>query len=160
MKQVINQYGKFLIEGIVLVALLMLLFIGIRDDAGNQGVPHIVGARLPTGGINYDSYSDFDVCHTESGKKKPTIDYVGGNLTVGVIKLSDYIHATDYAGSDLQIKIMEIRSPDGSDITGAYLPDTAEISLDVPGVYTVKLRAIDDGGRKTICTLNIVVNQT
>lgn len=159
MKQIVGQYGKFLLEGMILVILLMLLFVGIRDDAGNQGVPHIVGARLPTGGINYDSYSDFDACHTESGKQKPTIDYVGGNLTVGVIKLSDYIHATDYAGSDLQIKIMEIRSPNGSDIIGA-MADTTEITLDVPGVYTVKLRAIDGGGRKTVCTLNIVVNKT
>lgn len=160
MVQVIRQYGKALLEGMILVILLMLLLVGIRDDAGNQGVPHIVGARLPTGGINYESYSDFDACHTESGKQKPTVEYIGGNLTAGVIKLSDHIHATDYAGRDLQIKIMEIRSPDGSDITGAYSPDTAEISLDVPGIYSVKLRAIDDGGRKTVCTMNIVVNQT
>lgn len=156
MEQVIKQYGKVLLEGMVLVILLMLWFVGIRDDAGNQGVLHVVGARLPTGGINYESYSDFDVCHTESGKQKPMIGYVGGNLTVGVIKLSDYIHATDYAGSDLQIKIMEIRSPDGSDIIGA-MADTTEITLDVPGIYTVKLRAIDDGGRKTVCAVEIVV---
>ncbi|MBD5556844.1 MAG: hypothetical protein HDQ95_16265 [Roseburia sp.] len=159
MKQIIGQYGKFLLEGMILVILLMLLFVGIRDDAGNQGVPHIVGARLPTGGINYEGYSDFEAYHAESGKTAPKIEFSGGGFETGTVRLSDYIHAVDHAGHDLQIKVVEIIHPDGSDITGTLQPDT-EISLDNPGIYSVKVCALDDGGRKTVCTLDIPVNKT
>lgn len=158
MEQVIKSYGKFLIEGIVLVVLLTLLFFGIRDDAGNQGVFRVVGARLPTNGIDYESYRDYDAYHTESGRTNPKIEFGGGSIAAGTVKLSDHIYAADYAGRSLQIKVMEIIAPDGNDITGALNTDTTEISLDVPGIYSVKLRSIDGGGRRSVCTMEIPVS--
>ena len=42
MEQVLQCYGKGIAAGIVLIAVMVLLFAGIRDEQGNRGIINIV----------------------------------------------------------------------------------------------------------------------
>ena len=47
MEQVVQCYGKGIAAGIVLIAVLVLLFAGIRDEQGNRGIVNIVKTWIP-----------------------------------------------------------------------------------------------------------------
>ena len=49
MKQVIEIYGKFLLEAVSVAALVLFLLTGIHDSEGNRGIFQMIGAKLPTG---------------------------------------------------------------------------------------------------------------
>lgn len=68
MKQVIETYGRFVLEAVVVSFLFILLFTQITDKDGNKGVLKIIGAGLETGGVDYGSYTDFDVYQAENAK--------------------------------------------------------------------------------------------
>ena len=42
MEQVLQCYGKGIAAGIVLIAVMVLLFAGIRDEQGNRGIINII----------------------------------------------------------------------------------------------------------------------
>ena len=47
MEQVLQCYGKGIAAGIVLIAVMVLLFAGIRDEQGNRGIINIVKTWIP-----------------------------------------------------------------------------------------------------------------
>ncbi len=49
MEQVLQCYGKGIAAGIVLIAVMVLLFAGIRDEQGNRGIINI-SKDMDTGG--------------------------------------------------------------------------------------------------------------
>lgn len=49
MEQVLQCYGKGIAAGIVLIAVMVLLFAGIRDEQGNRGIINIVKTWIPEG---------------------------------------------------------------------------------------------------------------
>ena len=160
MNQVISTYGKFLLEGIILVAVFVLVFTGIRDDAGNQGVFAIVGSQIETGNTDYESYNDFrGTYQTESGHAAPEIIYVTeGVLRIGTVKLSEHIKAADYEGNELPIKVTGILSPLGTELISSYDPAKEEINLAAAGLYTITVRVLDRGNRESIRIFKIPVN--
>lgn len=160
MEQVIREYGGFLLSGTAVVFLIIILFTGIEDDAGNKGALAIIGAQIEIENTDYHSYTDFQNAYqTESSKTAPEIVYQGGHLTTGTVKITDYIKAEDYAGRLLQIRILSIVNPADTEITDVYNPDTEEITLTESGIYTVTVSALDDINRLSKCVIKIPVNK-
>lgn len=159
MKLVIEHYGKFMLEAIVVIAVTGIIFLGLTDANGNMGIFAVTGAHLEVEAENYLNYTDFkNVYKTESEKSAPHITWYGGRIVAGTHALSDYIKATDYAGNNLGFLVQSITAPDGSDCLSSYNQDTTEISLLQMGVYTVTVSAEDDGKRTTKATVQIPVN--
>ena len=80
-------------------------------------------------------------------------------FTVGsTVTLSDYVEAVDYAGNRLAVCAAGIMAPDGTAVA-AGLPGDTDITLDQTGSYTVSLYAVDDGNRKTSCSIQLLVNR-
>lgn len=159
MKQVMESYGVFVLEALVVSLLLVLLFTQITDKAGNKGVLKIIGAGLETEGADYGSYTDFDVYQAESAKSAPIITYdTPAALKTGSNRLADYIKATDYAGGELPIKVISVQNPAGADVTVECDEDTV-INLTEPGIYKLTVSAVDDGNRLSTCEIKIAVNK-
>ncbi len=159
MKQVIEVYGKFLLEAAGVAALALLLLVGIRDTEGNRGIFRMVGAKLPVESTVVEDYLDAEIYKSESAKQPPAIRLqLEAMIETGTQKISDYLIAEDYDANLLPIKILSVINPEGTDITGDCNPDTTEILFAKPGIYTVTVEAKDDGNRKTIKVVKIPVN--
>ena len=159
MKQIITEYGYFLLDGIALVLLVFLLFHGMAANNGSN-LFSVIGPNLKIETVNYNTYTDFKRTYLlESEKKPPFIFYQGGNLTIGDICLTNYIKATDHAGHTLPVKILSILNMHGTELIGSFRQDSSEITLSQPGIYTIAVSAVDDGNRLTKCTIKIPVNR-
>ncbi len=156
MKEIIEQYGKMLIESLILGMLLLLIFAGVEDEDGNKGVLQIIGAGIHEETNDYTSYTDFDTYETDSYKRAPEIEYSGGNFSIGEWNLCDYITATGYAGNEVPIKIISV-----VDRTGRELPviDEQRVYFNTAGVYVVTIKAVDNTKKETIDTIKIPVNE-
>ena len=71
MKLIMEQYGRFIMTGVVVVAVFIALFFGVTDGNGHRGFLQIFGAQMDTGGIDYSTYRDYGTLKTESLKTKP-----------------------------------------------------------------------------------------
>ena len=58
MKQVITNFGYFLLDGTALVMLLVLLFYGMTAS-GNSNLYSAIGNNLSIASVNYNNYTDF-----------------------------------------------------------------------------------------------------
>lgn len=156
MKQIIDIYGRFLLDVAIVVLLVVLLFSQVQDENGNQGVIQIIGARIDTTDIDYAGYTDFDTYVLDSVKEAPVITYTGSNaIRVGTRRLSDYIKAADYAGSELLIHIISVTSSAGVEL--ACSVDT-DVEFAQAGIYTVRVKAVDGINKKTVSEIQIPVN--
>ena len=159
MKQIITDFGYFLLDGIALVLLVALLFHGMAANTSTN-LFAAVGPNLKIETVNYNNYTDFKRTYLlESEKKPPIIFYQGGNLTTGDICLTDYIKSTDHAGNALPIKISSILNMQGTELIDTFRQDSSKINLSQPGIYTISISAVDDGNRLTKCTIKIPVNK-
>ena len=159
MEQVIKEYGKFLLDGIVMVALLVIIFTGITDDAGNRGALAIIGAKLEIENTNHKAYTDFrGTYQSESNKTAPVIAFIGTHLQSGICVVPDFVRAVDYAGNELPIKIISIIDESGAELISNYSQDTGKISF-APGIYTLSVSAEDGNNRTKNCTIQIPVGK-
>lgn len=159
MKLVIDTYGEFFWDGMVLVLLFILLWYGVTDDDGNHGIFAMAGEMLTSESRDYREYCDFSEGYlVESKKPAPQITYSGMALQTGLNRLSDCIKAYDDAGNELTVKIMSIIDMNGTDWIAFYSEDTTEIRFDSQGIYMVKVAAVSANKKRTICTIRIPVN--
>ena len=159
MKFVIEHYGKFMLEAIVVTALMILIFCGMTDAKGNKGIFAVTGEHISVNSVDYQAYSDFkETYKTESEKNVPKITFTSGRLTLGVHMLSNYIKATDHDGNKLMIKVSSIKAPDGTEILDTYNHSTTEIVFSQEGIYLLTISALDEGNRLTKTTIQVPVN--
>lgn len=164
MKQILEAYGEFLLDGVTVTLLFLLVFLKMTDTNGNQGILKMVGATLQTESEKEESlgqrYSDFRVYQTEGKKAKPVITFKGeGALTAGSHDVSDFIKAVDDAGHELPVKIIEIIGPAGTDLDKEELLEQKKIRFPGPGTYTMRVTAVDAANRKTISEIRLPVNR-
>lgn len=159
MKLVIEHYGRFILDGIVVVAVMMIVFLWLTDSEGNKGIFAVTGAQINIDATDYTAYTDFKgVYKTESEKKHPRISFTGGRITIGTHTLSNYIKAVDDAGQNLAIKVSSILAPDGTEVVGTYNQNTTEITFSQSGIYTLTVSVLDEGNRMTKTNIKIPVN--
>lgn len=159
MRVLLEYYGKFVLESMVVIALVTLIFAAMTDDEGNQGIYAITGAQMKIDSIDYHTYTDFKGTYKkESEKVPPRIYFEGNRLEVGIHVLSDYIKAVDDAGNFLPIKILSIKAPDKTEMLGVYNQSTGEINLFQTGVYTVMVVATSDNNKSTKAKIQIPIN--
>lgn len=171
MKELMKQYGGFVLAGVVLLVLLILLFSGVTDEQGNRGIIKIVAAKLDTEGTDYAAYTDYDTYKTESTKTAPEITYQDiGYFPVGTVNFLQHVTATDYAGRRLSnagsvvddaekgsgyLKITNLEDASGNDLSANINAETGEITLPEAGIYEVTIRAQDDGYRKSKSVIRV-----
>ena len=159
MEQIGSVYGKFILEGIAVVCLTGFLFWNISDNDGNVGMLEIMGSNLPKIDEEYDSYTDFkQVYNEESNKDAPKISFITGAVDTGKIKLSQIIKAVDYSGNEINLVVMSIKNMENVELIENCNLETTEIELTNAGVYSVLVKATDDGNRTTECRIKIPVN--
>ena len=160
MRQVISTYGGFFVEGLVFILLFVMVFHGIKDKEGNRGLFAMMGANLAIEDTDHQIFLDFKSTFVEEGRKNaPTIVYSGSNLKVGNVRLLDFLTVTDYEGRALALNVTSIIDSKGVELIDIYNHDTSEINLALPGVYTIKVSALDDGNRCSEGTIRIPVNK-
>lgn len=160
MKQIMEHYGKFALDAMIVIVLMTVIFISLEDRKGNKGIYAVIGAQMDINSTNYHTYIDFkETYKKESEKSAPRVSFKGDRLVVGVHRLSQYIEAVDYAGNHLAIKVTSIKAPDGTEVLGTYNQDTTEINISQLGIYKVSLSAIDDCNKTTKVTIQIPVNK-
>lgn len=157
MEQIIRIYGKSLLEMLALVLLVIILFSGITDESGNQGIMHIIGAWYePEVSVERN---DFEIYQREAQKEAPSIFYSRKDtLSIGKHYLSDCIVAKDMAGNNLQLQVLELGSEQG-ECTAWYEEGTEEIVFTEAGIYSVKVSAVDNGNRRSICQIKLPVSR-
>lgn len=160
MKQVVETYGKALLEAAVVILLMVLLFAGIEDGQGNRGIFRIIGNRIQTEHTDDRDYTDFNIYRAESIKAAPSIRYQASELLhTGINNMSACIQAVDYEGRELPFEVRNIFSPDGEDITAAYNLGTMDVYFPEAGIYVVKVAAGDDIKKEFVCTVRLPVNR-
>ena len=103
MEQVLQCYGKGIAAGIVLIAVMVLLFAGIRDEQGNRGIINIIKTWIPeeetiTENAAIDAFA-------EAGEVAyPTIRYAyNGMLHRGAYLPGDLFSAVDGMGEERSV---------------------------------------------------------
>ena len=158
MKQLINAYGNFLIEGIVMVLLINWMFIGVKEEE-NIGIFEIIGAQMTSEQENYSDYKDFrETYKKESTKGAPIIYFSGTHLTVGRNRLSDWIVIKDYSDNNLKPIVNSIKNINGTELVDGYDKITTEIVFQDAGIYIIDVEASDDCKRTSRCKMLIPVN--
>lgn len=158
MEQIIHIYGKALLAILITGILIGWIFFGMEDDSGNRGIFQIAGARVETGIADPKDYAEFDNFLTEGSYEKPVISYIAaGSLHTGQQDLRNSIRAVDYAGNQLQIKILNCKNP--ADVLLESCNGESVYFFSEPGIYTVEVMAMDEGRRKTACQIKIPVQR-
>ena len=158
MQEIIDCYGEFLLEMIVVGLLLINVFWGIEDNYGNHGVLQIIGKSLPEENVNHIEYIDFGkVYNEECNKDMPQIYFLGTHLKVGTNKVEDYFVAYDYEGKELPIILNLITDIKGTEVLDIYNEVLNEIYFSVTGIYVVEAETRDQENRVFRCKIQIPV---
>lgn len=158
MELIVKIYGKVLLESVVLALFLMLLLTGVRDEEGNVGVFHMLGAACKK--EQAISGSDFTNWVEESKRGMPQIFYKKeGGLHTGSYDVAELVGAVDCEGTALPLRILGVCNPQGMPEVNAYDADTAQISFDMLGIYTLQIGVTDVWNHTSVCKIRIPVNQ-
>lgn len=156
MEQVIRTYGRFLLEVVVVAALVLLLFAEITDGQGNRGILRIAGAVLKEE-ETFPERLDVECYRDACARNAPVITYtVAGMLYTGEYPLEKIFMAKDDRGTVLSLNVRSICSPHGEE--QEYSAETEQICFDERGIYTVCVSATDAWNRTCICECRIPVN--
>lgn len=158
MELIIKTYGKVLLESVVLALFLLLLMSGVRDEEGNIGVFHLMGASLKeeqsASGSNFVNYVE------ESRRGVPQIFCKKGEmLHLGSYDVAELVGAVDCEGRELPLQIRSVCNPQGIPETDVYHADTAQISFDRPGIYILEIGVTDAWNHRSVCRIRIPVNR-
>lgn len=157
MEQIIEIYGKFLLGLAVLFLFLVLLFTGIRDENGNVGVWHMMGAFLTE--EQPEKGSEFAVYVEEGARKGPEIFCRKKEpLLVGSYPASELFGASDCENTELDPVIEGVYDRQGVVEYDIYDAQTGQISFDRPGIYLVQLCATDRWNHTKRCRILLPVN--
>lgn len=148
MKEVVEVFGKFFLEGLVIGGLFINIIYGIKDNEGNQGIFQIIGDNLSIEKIEHTKYEDFRGTYIrECNKDMPNISFLGTHLKMSNNKLSDYFVAYDYAGRELPIVVKHIFDLEGVEHTELYNRDLNEINFSKAGIYVLEVEVKDNENR-------------
>lgn len=161
MEHIMEQYGRAILTGIIVVILLTVLFFTVKESEGNEGVLNIIGSHVRTEGTDYASYRDFDNMKEEGQKSKPVIEsvFTAPAVVNREYDLSELIKASDYNGADLPLIVDKITARDGTETGYSFDAGTGKITFQEKGSYECTVKAIDDGKRSTVATIEIPVNK-
>lgn len=157
MELIIKTYGRVLLESVVVVLFLLLLMSGVRDEEGNVGVFHMMGAFLKeeqvTSGRDFTNYVE------ESKRGMPQIFYKKeGMLHTGSYDVAELVGAMDCEGTVLPLQIRGVSNPQGIPEPDAYHADTAQISFAKSGIYILQIGVTDAWNHTSVCKIRIPVN--
>lgn len=158
MKEIIDAYGEFFLEVIVIGLLFVNVFCGIEDKCGDKGILRVVGKNIPIEKVNHMEFWDFNKTYRDESKKSmPQIYFVGTHLKTGSNKLSDFLVAYDYAGRELPITLQQVTDMVGTEIVDIYDEGASEIYFSSAGIYIVEAETRDNENRVYRCKIQLPV---
>ena len=162
MKLIMEQYGKFILSGIIIVSLFYAVFLGVSDAYGHRGLLQIMGSDMPDEKVDYSSYQDYTVMTAEAGKGSPQIRCLQNShaVTNTEYSITELVNAADGTGTMLEVKVVKITDTPGNDVSFIYDRTAERLIFPVCGLYTFELCAVDDGNRCTRATVQIPVNKS
>lgn len=97
----------------------------------------------------------------EGQKSKPVIEsvFTAPAVVNREYDLSELIKASDYNGADLPLIVDKITARDGTETGYSFDAGTGKITFQEKGSYECTVKAIDDGKRSTVATIEIPVNK-
>lgn len=157
MEQIVKTYGKFLLEAAAFIIFWMSAFLGVRDLQGNIGFFRMLGACLVEERVEYGE--DFQTCVDESRRNAPVIFYRReGALDTGTYTVSELIGATDCEGRELVAQVQDMYNSQGISDMQMLNPATEQICFEVPGIYMLRVRAVDCWNGTSNCWICVPVN--
>lgn len=159
MKQILESYGLFLLDAVFLVLLLALLTGGIRDAEGNRGIFAMIGAKLAAAETENEEYREFDVYQNEAARAAPVIVYQNtGTVYTGTFRVSDPIKALGADGEELSVCLLSVCAPGAGEVFTPVPWGTEEVTFHSPGIYRLKVTAVDARRKRTTSVIAIPVN--
>lgn len=155
MEQIVRNYGRFFLTGIVLVVIVWI-FWG-RNEEGSWNGRGIIGENFyPV--EKTVSNRDFSVFNETGAYRNPEIVWqYDAMLRTGVYELSSLVQATDYAGRELEVYLQKILK-NGAELDVTVEEDGSKLYFVSPGTYTLQLSAQDTENRCTVCEVRVPVN--
>ena len=117
MEQVLQCYGKGIAAGIVLIAVMVLLFAGIRDEQGNQGIININKTWIPeeetiTENAAIDAFAEAGRWRTPRSGMRTMVCCTGEHIC-----RETYFSAVDGMGEERSVLWCEMTDPHGNSCT-------------------------------------------
>lgn len=159
MEQVLRQYGRGILAACTCLLLLLLLFSGITDEAGNRGILKIVGARVQTEQLPYDSFKDFSSVQEEAQRPKPVVEeqFKSSTITAGEsYRLTDYVRAVDDAAVSYPVVLEKVENGKKEDVTADTYGEGLVCFPD-SGIYKLRLRVRNAAAKKNWYTIQVSV---
>lgn len=157
MEQIVKIYGRFLLEAAVFAGFWMLVLFGISDLQGHTGFFQMMGGYFTEEQAVYGA--DFQMCVEESRRAAPVIFYKKeAALDTGVYPVTELVGAVDCEGKELTAEVQDIYNTQGESDTGILDADSMQISFETPGIYRLKVRAVDCWNGTSICWIYVPVS--
>lgn len=157
MEQIVKIYGRFLLEAAVFAGFWMLVLFGISDLQGHTGFFQMIGDYFTKEQAVYGA--DFQRCVEESRRGTPVISYKkDAALSTGVYPLTDLVEAADCEGKELRVEVQDIYNAQGVSEIGMLDADSMQISFETPGIYRLKVRAVDYRNGMSVCWIYVPVS--
>lgn len=157
MEQIVKIYGRFLLEATVFAGFWMLVLFGISDLQGHTGFFQMMGGYFTEEQAVYGA--DFQMCVEESRRVIPVISYKKeAALSTGVYPVTELVEAADCEGKKLTVEVQDIYNTQGVSEIGLLNVDSMQISFETPGIYRLKVRAVDCWNGTSICWIYVPVS--
>lgn len=160
MEHIVKTYGRFFLAFVTALLLWAFVYSGIKDDDGNVGIFHMMGAAVS--GYLADSRpgSDFAVYEEESKKDFPTVFYIAsGNLVTGTeISLTDLFQAQDGEGQAVTFYVLSVAEEYGAEDAVELSEDGTTVTFFDSGIYVFEIKTQDEQNRETVKKIRVPVN--
>lgn len=166
------KHFAYCIFCVIIFGLILVIFGGIRDSQGNQGIHNIFASKFPEGSTDYAQSAEFISSDKVLSMHKPVITcdaaLVEGGIVHGTtVLLSDLIIATEDEkgdGTNLvtlsgdNITVHEITDKDGNALPG-FAEGDASVVFPKKGVYTLTVTAEYQKGCSSRSKVNVIVKK-
>lgn len=157
MEQIVKIYGRFLLEAAAFAGFWMLVLFGISDVQGHRGFFQMMGNYFTQEQTAYGA--DFQMCVEESRRATPVISYKKeAALSIGVYPVTELVGATDCEKKQLAVEVQDIYNTQGESDIGILDADSMQLSFETPGIYRLKVRAVDCWNGMSICWICVPVS--
>lgn len=151
MEQILKHYGGGVLAAVAGLLLLGVLFFGVSDADGNQGILKMAGAKMQTEGTNYTLFQDFKQVQEEAKKPEPEITetFAGNVLRAGCnYAVSDYVQAIDAEGNIYPVQLEKIIDEEGAETGVSQSIGNGILNFPKSGIYIVQVLTENDAGKK------------
>lgn len=153
MRELLSQ-NKDVILNFFLAGILIAMILGLGLFCIGTGAGKLVR------NTEYENFTDAAQLKTVAAIPKPVIkcreEKQWKNGTVVIV--SQAFQATDAAGQELEMKVLQVKNEAGTDITDQYQESTDKITFPATGCYYFKLWTMDNNKKVTTEEIPLIID--